>query len=526
MIDGRGDRPVAGGFGFVWIECGVRWRPGFSVSAKLVDLLRRQGLNYASAYAIAGRVWQLAAGPVTMLLMARMFTEEEQGWYYTLASLLALQTLCELGLTHTLLLMSGHLWGGLTGKGSEGRDANRSLPANRAELAKLAALRRGGLRWMSSVALAFAVLAGVGGTWFLSRTPTELTWLAPWLTAVACAAVSLPLSVDLAILEGCERTASVHRSRLWQALAGNVAVWTGLLCGAGLWVATLSPLVRAAFEVVLARVTNRAFWRSLPPAAPAAQWNWSVEVGGLQWRSAARSVATYLSTQLFTPILFQTAGPASAGRFGMTWSILSTLQNAASAWVQARGSELSILARQGRRDEFQSLYTRMSRSSWVAVSIAVTLAVCALSGIVLTARHGLGGGVWPAPIEWFIARLATRVLDPLPTLLLGAGVIALHPSVCQFLSVRARLRDPWIVPSLWLSLATGVATLAGGVFGGATGLAAAFAATSIFGVLPVIHRLYQQFERAEPIAPARVLSGVDDARDNTDPANDPTARPG
>jgi hypothetical protein len=504
----------------------VRWRPGFSVSAKLVERLRRQGLNYASAYAIAGRIWQLAAGPVTMLLMARMFTEEEQGWYYTLASLLALQTLCELGLTHTLLLMSGHIWGGLAGKGAEGRDANRWLPANRAELAKLAALRRGGWWWMSGVAMAFALLAGVGGTWFLSKTPTELTWMAPWLTAVACAAVSLPLSVDLAILEGCERTASVHRSRLWQALAGNVAVWAGLICGAGLWVATLSPLVRAAFEILLARVANRGFWRSLPPAAEASEWNWSVEIGGLQWRSATRSVATYLSTQLFTPILFQTAGPAAAGRFGMTWSILSTLQNAASAWVQARGSELSILARQGRRDEFQSLYTRMSRSSWVAVSVAVVLAVCALSAVNLIAEYGLDDGAWPAPIEWFITRLASRVLDPLPTLFLGAGVVALHPAVCQFLSVRSRLRDPWIVPSLLLSVVTGVATSAGAVFGGATGLAAAFAASSIFGVLPVIHRLYQQFERDEPIATAPVPQTRNGDGDRESLTNGPPARPG
>jgi O-antigen/teichoic acid export membrane protein len=469
---------------------------GSRISASVVDALRRRGLNYASTYAIAGRVWQLVAGPVTMLLMARCFTAEEQGWYYTLASLLALQTLCELGLTHTLLLMAGHLWGGLSGKGSEGREANRLLPENRPELAKLAALRLGGWRWMSGVAVVFVVLAGAGGTWFLSQTRTELLWLAPWWTAVACAAVSLPLSVDLAILEGCERTASVHRSRLWQALAGNLAVWTGLLCGAGLWVVTLSALVRTLFELALARVSNRSFWSSLPSAREAPAWRWSVEVGGLQWRSAVRSILMYLSTQLFTPILFRTEGPVAAGRFGMTWSILSTLQNAASAWVQARGSELSILARQGRREEFQTLYTRMSRSSFGAIVIAVTGAVLALSGLVFAQRLG-----WAVPFgplaTWFVDRLASRVLDPLPTLLLGAGVVGLHPAVCQFLSVRARLQDPWFVPSIGLSVLTGAMTFAGAWYGGATGLAAAFAGSSVFAVWPVMTYLHRRFERDE-----------------------------
>lgn len=469
---------------------------GSAIFARVVDALRRRGLNYASTYAIAGRVWQLVAGPVTMLLMARCFTGEEQGWYYTLASLLALQTLCELGLTHTLLLKAGHIWGGLAGKGSEGREANRLLPEHRPELAKLAALRNGGWRWMSGVAVVFVVLAGAGGTWFLSLTPTELTWLTPWLTAVACAAVSLPLSVDLAILEGCERTASVHRSRLWQALAGNLAVWTGLLCGAGLWVVTASAVVRMVFEVSLACVVNRSFWNSLPSAREVPDWNWSNEVGGLQWRSAVRSVLSYLSTQLFIPLLFRTEGPVAAGRFGMTWSILTTLQNAASAWVQARGSELSILARQGRREEFQTLYTRMSRSSWEVFAVAVTGAVLSLMALVFAQRSGWAVPFGPHAV-WLVDRLASRVLDPLPTILLGVGVVAAHPAVCQFLSVRARQQDPLFLPSVGLNLLTGLATFAGAWWGGVVGLAAMYAASTALLLWPVMTSLYRRFERDE-----------------------------
>jgi hypothetical protein len=49
------------------------------------------------------RVWGLLAGPVTMFLLASRFSPEQQGYYYTLSCLLALQIFFNMGLLFVIL---------------------------------------------------------------------------------------------------------------------------------------------------------------------------------------------------------------------------------------------------------------------------------------------------------------------------------------------------------------------------------------------------------------------------------------
>ncbi len=58
----------------------------------------RLGIDRAVFYGILTRAWQFLAAPVTLLLIASRFSPEQQGFYYTMGSLLALQVFFELGL--------------------------------------------------------------------------------------------------------------------------------------------------------------------------------------------------------------------------------------------------------------------------------------------------------------------------------------------------------------------------------------------------------------------------------------------
>lgn len=456
---------------------------------RLRGWLRSAELDRAAVYAIAGRGWQFLAGPVTLLFIASRFSAELQGWFYALSSLLALQTLCDLGLSNTLLHAASHAWARLQ------RQSDGTLTGDADALAELTAIRRGGLRWFAKISLLFFVLAGAGGMLFLAGTTTAVAWQWPWLGAVCCAAGSLLLTAELAILEGCGQVAAVHRQRLWQAIAGNFVVWIGLLAGVGLWIVTLSAAVRLLSELWFVRIAYRPFWSAVRTADAAAATHWQTVVWPLQWRAAIHSLMVFLAYQLYVPILFRTHGPEAAGRFGMTWSILVTLQSAAIVWVQTRTSAFGVLVRQREFAQLDKTYRRVVCASLIALSAGLFLVVALVAGLDLAAGRLADQPVTERGLVWLVQRLHQRLLLPWPTLLLGLGVLAIHLPQCQTIYLRSFLQDPLLMPAVLLNGLMAVAAGMGAVLGGATGIATAYVAVTAGGILPTWSLLWRHYRR-------------------------------
>ena len=58
-------------------------------------LLNKIGVDAAIFYLSLGRILQGAGGLITLLLISRFMTQEEQGFYYTFASVLGIQVFFE-----------------------------------------------------------------------------------------------------------------------------------------------------------------------------------------------------------------------------------------------------------------------------------------------------------------------------------------------------------------------------------------------------------------------------------------------
>jgi len=74
----------------------------------MLNFLRFIGVNRAVGYGLLSRVWGLLSGPVTMFIIATKFSKEQQGFLYTISSLLALQVFFELGLTNVIATFASH----------------------------------------------------------------------------------------------------------------------------------------------------------------------------------------------------------------------------------------------------------------------------------------------------------------------------------------------------------------------------------------------------------------------------------
>jgi len=72
------------------------------------------GIDQAIIYTLAGRGWGLFSGIVMLFLVVRYLTPDQQGYYYTFASILAMQIFFELGMSYVVMQFASHEMAGLT----------------------------------------------------------------------------------------------------------------------------------------------------------------------------------------------------------------------------------------------------------------------------------------------------------------------------------------------------------------------------------------------------------------------------
>ncbi len=441
-----------------------------SARRRLVRVLRAWEINRAVLYALLHRGWQFAAGAVTVLLIATHFDRPAQGYYYTIAGLLALQSFAELGLHAVIVYVTSHEWPRMNADGG-GADALESWQ-------RVAAVWKGSLRWYACVAVLFASLVGPLGVWFLQAgDSTAVAWRGPWWSGVVATAATLLLLPSVAVLEGCNQVAVVNRYRLCQAVAGSIAVWAGIVLGYGLWVLAWAVVIRVLAELALLMGPYRAFfmrlWRT-----PAGGFSWKRELWPLQWRVAVQSGLNYFSIGYAVPVVFRLQGAAMAGRIGMTWSVLTTLQMAGSAWVHTRAPELGSWLAQRRAAEAYGLFRRVLVRSVSFVAASGVLFV--LFVLVLEQFSRAVAASPPDSVRWWAAllsRLSERLLPWPPTLLLLVGVLGYHLAACAGVFVRVHKADPLLPVAVVYNVLLAVLLPAATLWLEVTGLALALAVT-------------------------------------------------
>jgi hypothetical protein len=73
-------------------------------------LVRQLGLNPAVVLSVFLKFWQAGAGLLGLVLVGLHFAPDVQGFYYTFASLVALQSFVELGLYIVISNAASHEW--------------------------------------------------------------------------------------------------------------------------------------------------------------------------------------------------------------------------------------------------------------------------------------------------------------------------------------------------------------------------------------------------------------------------------
>jgi O-antigen/teichoic acid export membrane protein len=445
-----------------------------------VKLARLPVIEQAIALSAVGRVWLLASSPITLVLMGRNFSPDEQGFYFTFSSLIALQSFFELGFTIAVINVASHEWASL--RLTPGRDVAGDV----AVIARLGSLARFAMLWYMAAAAIFVTIVGIAGQWFLSqRGEVDVPWIAPWWLLVGLTGALLCTLPLTAILEGCGQLPSLNRYRLAQAVLGTIALWLAIIGGLGLWASPVWLIVALGRDVAIL-TRYRHFIGTLLTERGGPPMHWRTEIWPMQWRLAVSGVANYFAFSLFTPIAFRYQGPAEAGRVGMTLTAVSAIQSVATAWLQVRAPRFGVLISRHDYSALDRLFT---------ITTATVLGVVAVGALLF----------WAAVAAlYFIGHpLAERVLPPTTTALFLVGAALVMVSASQSAYLRAHKREPVMVLSVVSSVAiAGLALWLGSTIG-AAGEGLAYAGVYL-GVVIIETRILRLARRRWHIAPAPV----------------------
>lgn len=444
------------------------------INRSIRELCEHLEIDQAVLYAMSARGWQFVAGPVTMWLIARHFSAEVQGYFYTFGSVLAMQLFFELGLQTVLVNLISHEWASLR-LSDPGEISGDSTAA-----ARLASLIRFVDRWYTAFAVLFVAGCGISGYLFFAAKQSDISWQIPWWFLVVMAGVSFRFTPCFAVLEGCGEIRRVNRMRLFQAICGNLAVWAAIIIGGQLWACVAAATVRLFWEFMLVGTRFHQIRRGLSRFASDGGINWGQDVWPLQWRIAIQSISLWFAMHLFTLVTFHYHGEAEGGRMGMTWSIATAIQTAAMAWVQTRVPVFGTLIAKRDIPSLDQLFRRMVIFSLAFIGLTASAAIMAV--LCLNYAH---------------SHYAERILRPLPTALLFVGIGVNHVMFCQAAYVRAHRMDPFLLLTTAVNLLTGLGVWVLGRSFGAIGAISAWLAILTLLYLPLHTVIWVRMRREQ-----------------------------
>lgn len=448
----------------------------------LVKTVRLLGINRAIGFGVLARLWGFLAGPISILIIASRFSKEQQGFYYTINSLLALQIFFELGLTGVLATFASHEFASLRWREHGG------LEGDPRSLSRFSDLVCKSAKWFGIAAILLAAgLIPVGLLFFGTGESASVgfAWRLPWILAVLGTAMNLMVVPFFALIMGSGDVATVNHRALVGGVIGTCISWLVMGLHGGLYAAcavsfgnvviSWSYLLRQKPELL------RLAWQGIAAGsrgetAPGG-FSWRNEVWPLQWRSAITWGAGYFIFQIFTPVLFKYQGAVIAGQMGMTMSACNALLAVSVTWINAKSPEFGKFIVLRQWESLDQLFFKVFRQSLVIVAGG------ALAGwgliYYLQARYPLGQRFLPA--------------DQVALLLCAMIIMIVNNCFAAYL--RAHKQEPLMMVTIITSLMYCVSTLILGRHYSSFGVISGFLAITGSISFPAIYFIWYKFRK-------------------------------
>ncbi|MBB3187207.1 lipopolysaccharide biosynthesis protein [Microbacter margulisiae] len=408
------------------------------------------GIDKAIGFTIGGNLIQAAGSIVSLSLIALFLTKEEQGFYYTFGSILAIQVFFQLGFDTIITQYAAHETAHISTFNISQNETEQKAQS------RLSSLLHFCIRWFSTLSIGLFVVLMIAGYLFFSKYShnSNVEWKYPWIILVFNTCLAFIVIPIFSFIQGLGKVKEMAKLRLIQQSVNLIVLWILLYFGGHLYSAPVAGTVSLLIALVLLafsefRITLLRIWKLL------GRWhiNYKQEIFPYQWKIAVSWISGYFIFQLFNPVLFATSGAIVAGQMGMTMAVFNGLSGLTMSWITTKVPTFSKLF--AKRD-FKFADNLFNKTFKQVLSLNF-LGVLALISIIVLLRY-------------FKFSIGSRFLPVHLVVILGIGIFVNQMVFSWATYLRCHKKEPYLITSVVTGILAAASTLILGRKFGVNGL--------------------------------------------------------
>lgn len=332
------------------------------------------------------RIWNIFAGASLLIVIPFWLSEEEQGFFFLLYSILNMQVLFDLGLNQIILQrLSKHYE---VGKKLTTQDVIDNL-------SPFDTLLINARKWFRNIALIYLIVC-ITVLYFLIKDTNfgDINNLIIALIFVFFAAINVRLSLEFVSLQAKQMVSAVSIFRLVQSLIAYTVFFTLIFF--------MDIGLPAMLSIQLVTCFTSLFWlKNKHKSVEFISKNrisYFREILPLQSKLAVTWAASFLVTQSLVTISFKINGAVFSGRLGITLSAILSITTLAVALFSAK---LPAMANLIGKESYERAYS-LFLIGLIRSSVSYILVGVLLSSFFFISIYGLSNQLIPTIIERFL----------------------------------------------------------------------------------------------------------------------------
>ncbi|MEO6871052.1 MAG: hypothetical protein ABI233_02395 [Chthoniobacterales bacterium] len=334
--------------------------------------VRRTGARFydsAVIWALVFTAVRTGGNLLVLPLLLHKLSPDEMGLWYVFLSLSGISAMIDLGFSATMTRVTAFLWAGAQDIPAMGVPSveSESTGPNYRLLAELVQTMR--LYYRAAGVVVTLLLATAGTMWIIHRIQTlsHSRWLLmAWLLFLPGVLINTTSGMWHPLLSGINRVRLNQQILVYGLVVNYIAIFTGLLLGAGL----LAPVTGYLLMGLIARNAARVPFRKLTNASRYDGISGSVKMLRTLWPTAWRTgivtLGLYATINLNTLICFLFLGLKATASFGVSLQLALAATGVANTFVAVKIPLISQMRARLQTQAISGLVFSRLRFFWIA----------------------------------------------------------------------------------------------------------------------------------------------------------------